>query len=506
MTEASPSSRPSFSAASRWRIGFDLALRTLLVLAVVGMVNYLAARHSQRFYLSEQTRVHLSPRTLSVLHAVTNRVEVTLYYDTHGDPKNFYPSVKALLEEYSDHNSKLLVRAVDYNRDPGEAAKVKEKYQQYFGSQSDKDLVIFDCAGRVRVFPGSLLVQFKRSLVAIHEKKPHSTDPRDKELEYENKPVQFNGEQAFTSILLALANPQPLKAYFLQGNGEFSLADGGQFGYQKFASVLQQNYLTVSNLVLGHTGVPMDCNLLVIASPSSAFSKSDLQQISQYLQEGGRLLMLFSYVSQAHPTGLEPVLENWGVQVMDDIAQDFDHSTSAQGYDLKVDQFRPHPVVDSLARDYLQIYLPRPILKLPPRQTANAPQVDELFATSPGGTLMGNRSEPPHQYPLACAIEQKPVAGVTNPRGNTRIVVVGDASFLGNVLLDYGANRDFLNAAVNWLCDRPLLLAGIGPRPVTDLHLQITRQQQRQLNWVLLGALPGAVLVFGWFIWLVRRK
>jgi len=59
---------------------------------------------------------------------------------------------------------------------------------------------------------------------------------------------------------------------------------------------------------------------------------------------------------------------------------------------------------------------------------------------------------------------------------------------------------------VNWLCDRPLLLAGIGPRPVTDLHLQITRQQQRQLNWVLLGALPGAVLVFGWFIWLVRRK
>ena len=35
-------SRPSFSAAARWRIAFDVALRTLLVLAVVVMVNFLA--------------------------------------------------------------------------------------------------------------------------------------------------------------------------------------------------------------------------------------------------------------------------------------------------------------------------------------------------------------------------------------------------------------------------------------------------------------------------------
>jgi hypothetical protein len=26
------------------------------------------------------------------------------------------------------------------------------------------------------------------------------------------------------------------------------------------------------------------------------------------------------------------------------------------------------------------------------------------------------------------------------------------------------------------------------------------------LRWLLLGALPGAVLVFGWLIWLLRRK
>jgi len=172
-----------------------------------------------------------------------------------------------------------------------------------------------------------------------------------------------------------------------------------------------------------------------------------------------------------------------------------------------VDQFGRHPVVDSLSQVQLQIYLPRPVLKFnPANQPASAPQVDELFATSPGATLLVNHNEPPHQYPLACAIEQKPVAGVANPRGNTRIIAVGDALFLGNKAIESGGNRDFLNAAVNWLCARDSLIAGIGPRPVTEFRLQMTQRQQQELRWLLLGALPGGVLLLGWLVWLVRRK
>jgi len=159
-----------------------------------------------------------------------------------------------------------------------------------------------------------------------------------------------------------------------------------------------------------------------------------------------------------------------------------------------------------LGNEQLQVYMPRPILKAEMKQVANVPEVTELFATSAGGTLLGNPGEPPHNYPLACAIEQKPVAGVNNPRGNTRIIVVGDYVFLGNYYIDSGGNRDFLNSAVNWLCDRPLLLAGIGPRPVTNFRLNITHHQQRELGWLLLGALPGGVLIIGWLVWLVRRK
>jgi len=501
MSDASQK-RPSFSTGSRWRIGFDVVLRTVLVIAVAAMVNYLGDRFFHRFYLSSQTRLELSARTQAVLSTITNRVDVTLYYDTH-DQKNFYPTVLALLHEYSTVNPKITVRTVDYVRDAGEAAKLKDQYQRYFTSQSDKDLVIFDSGGRVQIFPGTALVQYKDKYVGTT---PNPDNPKQTELEFERRPVAFNGEKAFTSRLIAMANPQPLKAYYVKGHGEPLLTDSdNNTGYQKFASALAENYISVTNLNFIGESIPADCNLLVIAGPNQAFESSELQAISQYLRDGGRLLMLFNYTSQSRPTGLENILQNWGVNVMQDIATDPNH-TMSKGYDIVVDQYGNHPVVNSLSQVRLQLYLPRPILKLPPPQTANPPDVSELFATSPGATLLGNRAEAPHQYPLACAIEQKPVAGVVTPRGNTRIVVVGDSIFLGNTLIESGGNRDFVNSAVNWLCDRPVLLEGIDARPVNEFRLQITQLQQRQLRWVLLAGLPGGVLFFGWLVWLVRRK
>ena len=488
--------QPSFSRGRRWKIGLDLAVRTVLVCAVVVMMNFLGAQFFHRFYLSSQTRVHLSSRTMSVLHSLTNRVTVTLYYDRQDD---FYPDIVALLKEYCLANPKISVHPVDYARDAGEAEKVKEQYKQFFTSQSDKNLVIFDCAGRVKIFPGAALTQYKTVQV-------QAKDPKQKELEFERRPVRFNGEQAFTAMLVALANPQPLKAYFLQGHGEPSLADSGNLGYQKFASVLGQNYVNLTNLnLVGNAGVPMDCNLLVIAAPDHALNEAELQQIDQYLREGGRLLILFNFASQGHPTGLEAVLQTWGVTVLDDISQDTKHTYSTRDIVVEQDQYGKHPVVNSLSQVKLQLYLPRPIIKNP-NLAANAPQVDELFGTSTSGTLLGNVAEPPHIYPLACAIEQKPVAGTASPRGNTRIIVVGDSIFLGNYYIESSGNSDFLNAAINWLCDRPLLVEGIGPRPVTEFRLQITQHQQRQLRWLLLGALPGGILFLGWLVWLVRRK
>jgi hypothetical protein len=484
-----PQSRPSFSPASRWKIGLDVALRTALVLAVVVMLNYLGAKFFHRFYLSSQTRVALSSRTVNVLRSMTNVVDVTLYFDRKDE---FYPDIVALLNEYRAVNKNISIRTVDFVRDAGAAEKVKAQYK--LTGAADKDLVIFDCGGRVKMVSGDALTQYTLEQV-----------PNEKEREFRRKPIAFFGEKTFTAMLLSLQNPQPLHAYFMQGHGEPSLTDAGNYGYRKFAETLAQNYVAVTNFeFVGDRAVPMDCNLLIIAAPAAEFKDTELQKIDEYLSQGGRLMVLFNFASLKHATGLEPILQRWGVNVLADIAQDSDTIT---GQDIRVRQFSQHPVVNALAQLSLQMALPRPVEKInvakPP---ANAPEVMELAFTSPQATLAVDRSEPARSYSLAAAVEQKPVPGVINPRGSTRIIVTGDSLFLAIPWIEAGANRDFLNNAVNWLLDRPQLLEGIGPRPVTEFRLLMTKHQQQQLRWLLLGALPGGVLFFGWLVWLVRRQ
>ena len=494
---AEPKSRPSFSPASRWKIGFDVALRTALVLAVVVMVNYLGGKFFHRFFLSSQTSVKLSSRTVAALHSMTNTVKVTLYFDTAKE--EFFPDIAALLNEYRAVNKNISLRIVDYVQDPGEAEKVKAQYK--LAGTDDKDLVIFDCDGHLKMVSGEAITQYTLEQV-----------PNEKEREFRRKPVAFSGERIFTAMLLALQNPQPLKAYFLQGHGEPSLLDSDNFGYLKFGAVLQQNYIAVTNLeLLGDSVIPMDCNLLIIAGPKPApdstevFKELELQKIDQYLAQGGRLLLLFNYASLKHPTGLEAILQRWGINVLADIAQDSKNTVTGQ--DVAVRQFGQHPVVNSLAQLSLQMVLPRPVMKInvakPP---PNAPEVTELALSSPTTTLAVDRSEPPRGYSLIAAVEQKPAPGVANLRGNTRLIVAGDSVFLGNYYIEGAGNRDFLNSAANWLLDRPQLLEGIGPRPVTEFRLLMTKHQQQQLRWLLLGALPGGVLFLGWLVWLVRRK
>lgn len=482
--------KPSFSPARRWQIGFDVVLRTALVLAVVVMVNYLGAKFYGRFYLSSQTRVQLSSRTLNVLHSITNQIKVTVYYDKTDD---WYPAIIALLNEYRSANPKISVKTVDYLRDAGEAQKIKAQYK--LSSTKDKDLVIFDCEDHVKVVNGEALTQVKLEQV------PNAT-----EREFRRKPVAFNGEMMFTTMLLAVVNPKPLKAYFLQGHGEPALSGSEDGDYQKFGAVLAESYITTEPLqLMGDAPVPDDCNLLIIAGPQTAFPEAELQKIDQYLAQGGRLLMLFNYYSLQHPTGLEPIFARWGVNVIPDTVVEPKNTTSGQ--DVITYDFSSHPVVNPLVQLALQLILPRPVSKIdwknPP---ANAPKVDELAFSSPQSKLMREPATPPRSYPLMVAVEQKSAAGVANTRGTTRMIVAGDSFFLGNRQIESAANRDFASYAANWLLDRTVLLEGIGPRPVTEFRLTMTQTQLANVRWLLLAALPGGVLLFGGLVWLARRK
>ena len=68
-------------------------------------------------------------------------------------------------------------------------------------------------------------------------------------------------------------------------------------------------------------------------------------------------------------------------------------------------------------------------------------------------------------------------------------------------------NHYFAGLALNWLLDRPtLLLSGLGPQPIQEYSINMTRGQERAVQWLFLCGLPGAVLALGGLVWLRRRN
>ncbi|MDB6111397.1 MAG: hypothetical protein JWR69_3147, partial [Pedosphaera sp.] len=306
---ASEPPRPtSFSVRRKWAILCSVFLSTVAVIALVGMANYLSSRYLSplRFNWSDQTRKPLAPQTLGLLRTLTNQVKVVIYYDKNAE---IYGSISSLLNEFRLINPKISVERVDYERDAAAAKTVKDTYK--LGSADAKDLVIFDCGGRVKIIPGKALGDYAMEPVA-------NVDPEDKERNFRRSLKSFRGESIFAVALLSVTTGRPLKACFLQGHGEHNPESQDKPGYSKFNLLLHQNFIQTEPLqLLGTNLVPVDGNLLIIAGPQRKLPDIELGKIKPYLDQGGRLMVLFNTNStgEINKTGLEPILADWGVEV-----------------------------------------------------------------------------------------------------------------------------------------------------------------------------------------------
>lgn len=488
------SEQQSFSPGQRFQTAARVFIATLLVLIIVILSNYLSRHYSYRLHLSARTRAELSTRTLFFLKSITNDITATIYYDRN---ESLFSTISDLLNEYRNVNPRVKVRVVDYLRDPAGAQTVKAAYQ--LGTADDKNLVIFDAGGgRWKAVDGNALAHYSLEQV-----------PSEEDRKFRRKIVAFMGEMAFTSALLNVTSSRQMNAYFLRGHREHDIESADEVnGYLNFASVLRQQNVQVHPLELwGQEAVPRNCDLLVIAGPRTPLAETETQHIEKFLAEGGRLLVMFNASTADRATGLEKILSKWGVAVGANTVSDPQHSQF--GSDVIVGfsaTNNKHPVTNPLSGSGLFLIQPRTISKsgrLP--ETAEAPRVEELAFTGENSSLVGDPNRRRH-YPVLVAVEKGAVQGVASERGATRMLVVGDSLFLGNRQLDLLANRDFAGYAVNWLLDRSQMLEGVGPRPVTEYRLVMTRAQAQTAQWILLGGMPGAALLVGGLVWLRRRR
>jgi hypothetical protein len=482
-----PQQLASFSPTVRRVISRRVILAAVVATLCVVLANLLALRNPARIVLSQSADHSLSPLTKNVLGSLTNDVRAVVLFDRQAD---LFESVKNLLTEYERISPRLKLELIDPARDPARAEAVQQELR--LPIRSPENRVIFAA---------------NDSAKAINESELSILDLSGFMDTREARRTHFTGEQLFTSAIVAVTEGRQTKVGFVIGHGEHKASDtGGQWGYSKFANILQQKGLLLKEIPLaGTNSIPADCRMLIIAGPRTPYSGGELAKLREFVDIGGSLFTLFNFYSLQRPTGLEKFLADYDFEIGINQVSDSKNEQSGQGGLLLVDDLGSHPITKPILGSRLQMLLPRSV-GFPETENDESPTVSILAHSSDAGQavgqIQGNKGsvEMEGKIPLIAA---KLHANDGQPPA--RIVVAGDSLFLGNSAIEAGANRDFASLTINWLLEREHLLA-IAPRTVTEYRINLSRTEMTSISWLLLLILPGGTLGLGLLWWRRQMK
>lgn len=478
--------------------GTTLGVGVLILAAILGMANYLGGKYYRRFDWTSTRLYTLSDKTLGVLAGLERDIEVTLFMRP---TEALYEPLRELLERYQSANPRVRSRTVDPDRNLLEAQRLAER------GVASPNVVVFEAGAERRVIEPTDLADFDYSGLQYGEA-PRLTG--------------LKAEQRFTSAVLELVENRKPAILFTSGHGEATFDDQSGRGLAQARALLgRDNFALDSWSTLGKNAVPEATDLVVIAAPQSPFTLPELAVLGNYLESGGRLLVLLDPLlpaaTPATDTALTTWLEGYGMEIGDDVVVDPSNPLPVYGAETIFSSvYGVHPATKALQEAAVPVILSLGRSVRRSEAPAGDREIVELVSTSAEGwgeTDLANlqrvardERDIPGPVALAVAISEPVVAADdgTAARG-FRLVVYGDSDWARDAQLPNAGNATLFADTFNWLVERPQML-GIAAKTPEASRLNLSVGELRTLFAVVLGGMPLAAIVAGVWTYLRRRR
>lgn len=448
----------------RAQVSANAVVAIVLVIAIIGLLNYLSIRHSWRLDATAQNEFSLSQQTRNILRNLQEKVILTAFVD-----ESQFGALQDRLTEYAHYSGKFEYELIDPISEP-------ERVREFFGP--DKQYLDL---------PTVLL---KTSL----------------------KEEQINStlEEDITNALIKVTRKEKRKIYVTRGHGEKTIYPGepGMEGCQFARESMEKQYFDVEELNLYQENeVPADGKVLVVAGPLKEMAENEISAIGKFLDEGGNL---FALLDPEVESGLEPLLEDWNVRLNRDMVLE-SHSSfvlSAGGLSRRSNvsvaptsaEYGEHRITKNF-RFATSFIKTRSLNVLDEDQ--DSLETTPLVYTSRNSwgetdlnTLIdqgkASRDETDVQGPTTVAVAVEKTGGKKG-----RIVVAGDSDFASDVYIQQApGNLDFFLNAVSWLAEEEDLIS-VRPKNPENRPLTMTMRQQKLTLFFLIILLPLAAVRLG---------
>jgi ABC-type uncharacterized transport system involved in gliding motility auxiliary subunit len=441
--------------------GANFALYTLIVIALIVLVNWFVNNHDKRWDMTPNKKYSLSEQTRKILKDLSR--EVTIYAF---DRERNFGERRDVLGMYASASNRLKVKYVDPDRQP---ALAKE-----YGVRS---------YGTVVVSAG------------------------DRHME-----AQGDGEEGITNALVRVLKGQRT-ACFIQTHGERNLDGTERDGYDHFKKQLgNENYQTETLPFLQKMEIPKDCTMAIIAGPQNDYLPPEIDVLHKYLQDGGRALIMLD--AGVELPNLTKLLGDWGVTARNDLVIDENPVAQIFGtepYMPLIVKYGTNPIVQPLNGRATLFPLSRSFEV--GKDSKPGVSADSLCDTSSDSYEVSgwNPKIKEIQFhagkdlkgPLSVAVAGS-VSGGGEKKTEGRFVSLGTSLIAANSFLNFQSNRDFIMNSINWLsADEDLI--SIRATPPESQHLTMNAEQMRRVLILGVFGIPLLIVLAGVLVWWERR-
>ena len=456
-----------------------------IVIAIVVVLNLVIQELPSSFReidLSSEKLYTIGDQTKELLDDLDK--DVDLYYIAQDGTES--TDIQRLLERYKERSEHIKVE----QKDP---AVYPTFTQQYTSDSVSNNSIIVVCGDKSRVVNYSDMYETSINYQT-----------------YTQETTAFDGESQLTSAINYVISDNMPVLYTLEGHNEASMGTA-------MTETIQKANIEIQSLnLLTQDRVPEDASCLFIFAPSTDLSEEEANKIIEYLENGGKALIISNYTDEEMPN-FESVLENYGVRPVDGIVMEGDtaHYISQNPYYL-LPNIESNDVTSGLSSQsrYVLMPLAQGIETLD--NIRDSLDIQSILTTSDSAysktdlenmqTMEKEDSDIDGPFDLGVSITED-----VGDDAQTQIVYYASSSIFDDTIDSYvsGTNYELLSSSLSWLCQSEADNTNTISIPSKSLDTSMLTISAADVNfWSIFvtAVIPVCILLIGFGIWMKRRK
>ncbi|MDO5156669.1 MAG: GldG family protein [Eubacteriales bacterium] len=469
------------------RNGSYSVVLSIVVIAIVillnKMVDQIPVKYTQ-FDISTGKLFTIGQETKDILGKLDQNI--TIYYITQNGNED--SNIEKLLEQYKANSKHIKVEKKDPIVNPSFTKKYAEE------GVAENSLIV-ECGERNKII----------SYENIYASSIDYTT-------YQQSVTGFDGEGQITSAISYVTSDSLPKVYYVEGHNEVALPTAVKERIEK------TNVELVSLSLLTSDGIPEDASGLLLNAPSNDYSNDEVQKIMDYLNEGGRVMVLSDYVDRDLPN-YHSILDHFGIEVVDGVVVEADQKHYVEKPYLLVPNIEYSDVTADMTNGSQYVLISGSEGYRVKDEVGESIQTKEVLTTSDRAIVKTNpkemksyeKEDGDQEGPFAVAVTAtETLAGDDQSSSKeARVVAIASSTILEESLNNSVADGNFtlyVNA-LNWLVDQPDAQAVSIPSKSLEIQfLTVTAAKGILVSLIVCFVLPFACLIVGGVICLRRRR